>query len=138
MLDKLRHTLKENLRFNGKYFLSFLGFLGIEILIALFIQDGFIRYYIGDVLVILVMYTLIKSFVSAPTKRLPYHLFGFAVVVEFSQLFNLATRLNLDQYPLVRIILGSTFDLNDIISYGVGALILVVWEQLLRKDISYL
>jgi hypothetical protein len=48
--------------FNKNYFgLAILIFI-IEVLIALFVSDSFVRPYLGDVLVVILIYCFIKSF----------------------------------------------------------------------------
>ena len=59
--------------------------LAIEVLIALFVHDRFIRPYVGDVLVMMVMYTFVRIFVPERIKALPAYLFGFAAFVEGAQ-----------------------------------------------------
>ena len=130
--------LKELLRFDSRYFMKFIVLLIVEVVIALYVHDQIIRPYIGDVLVMLLMYTFIKSFLSVPIKKLPIALFVFACVIEVSQLFNLVDRLNLGESRVMRIVLGSTFDPKDILCYVAGMVLLILWEQLLWKNIAYL
>jgi hypothetical protein len=128
----------DTFRFSGKYFIASIGILGIEILIALFVRDQFIRPYVGDVLVMFLMYGVIKSFYGKPTKKLPYYLFGFAVIIELLQLINLIEVLGMQDNRILTTLLGRVFDLKDILSYFIGMLLLLGYEQALRKDISYL
>jgi hypothetical protein len=128
----------ETFRFSWKYFIIGLGLLGLEIIIALFVHDDFVRPYVGDVLIMFLMYSFIKAFTGRPTRRLPYYLFTFAVFIELLQLFQLTHLLGLQENILVTTILGSVFDFRDIISYFIGMLFLIGYEQALRKDISYL
>ena len=59
------------LTFNKKYFIWALALLGAELLIAtVFSSMGFIRGYIGDVLVVILLYYLVLSFVKV--KHLGY------------------------------------------------------------------
>lgn len=125
-------------RFSPKYFILASIFFILEVIIAIYVHDDFIRPYVGDVIVMFLMYSFIKAFIGKPTKRLPYYLFGFAVTIEFLQLVNFTQLLGLDQYPIATIVLGSVFDVRDVISYFVGMLLLLGYEQALRKDISYL
>lgn len=128
----------ETFRFSWKYFIIAIGLLGLEIFIALFVHDDFIRPYVGDVLIMFLMYSFIKAFTGRQTRRLPYYLFAFAIIVELLQLFQLTNLLGLQENIFVATILGSVFDFRDIISYFVGMLLLLGYEQALRKDISYL
>ncbi len=56
------------MRINKKYIISFLILFIIEALIALFVHDNFIRPYIGDILVIILMYTFIRGVIDKKIK----------------------------------------------------------------------
>ena len=57
------------------YLLSFLVLLGIEILIALFVHDEFIRPYIGDVLAVIVLYAAVRIIRPDGIRLLPLYIF---------------------------------------------------------------
>ena len=63
----------------------FLTMLVTEVLIALFIHDSFIRPYVGDVLVVAVVYFFLRIFIPEKYPWLPAAVFVFAAAVEFSQ-----------------------------------------------------
>lgn len=120
---------------NKKYFIGFIIVFLIEAFIAVFVRDQFIRPFVGDVLVIILMYLFIKSFIKRPMPLLPIYLWVFAILVEIGQYFNLVEILGLQNSRLCRVIMGTTFDIKDIVCYTVGALILVGW-QLYRKNMQ--
>ena len=68
-----------------KYFGLFVLILLIEIIIALFVHDKFIRPYIGDVLVIVCIYFFMKSILLDKVKYLALYIFIFAAGVEIAQ-----------------------------------------------------
>lgn len=109
-----------NLKKRIVFFLAFLLFLAIEILIALFVHDHFVRPYIGDVLVVVVLFFLVRILLPEGCRALPLYIFIFAVGVEFLQYFNLVELLELSNNRFMRILLGSVFDFKDIVCYGVG------------------
>ena len=95
------------LTFNKKYFIWALALLGAELLIAtVFSSMGFIRGYIGDVLVVILLYYLVLSFVKVKHKdKLIWGIFAFAVAVEVMQYLGVATYFRLHErelgvYPL--------------------------------------
>ena len=49
----------------------------IEVLIAIYVHDAFVRPYIGDVLVVVVIYTFIRIFVPERCKLLPLYVFDW-------------------------------------------------------------
>ena len=110
----------------------FLVTLVIEVLIALFIRDRFIRPYVGDVLVVAVVYFFLRIFVPEKYPWLPTVVFVFAAAVEFSQYLGLADRLGVTN-PVLKTILGSVYDTMDIVCYGVGCAFLGAYEWVRRK-----
>lgn len=116
------------------YFGIFLLLLLIEICIALFVHDSFVRPYVGDVLVVMVLYFLVRIFLPEGCRWLPLFIFIFAVGVEFLQYFNLVELLGLSDNRFMRILLGSVFDIKDIICYGVGCVILQIGQYKTPKQ----
>lgn len=117
------------MKINIKYLITFLIFFLIEVGIALFINDRIIRPYIGDILVIILMYAFIKSFIRKEIRFLPIYLFIFAVFVEVMQYFNILELMSLKDNKILSIIFGSTFDIQDILCYLIGSIILIIWEK---------
>ena len=107
-----------------KYFIATVLLLIIEVLIALCVHDDFIRPYVGDVLVVVVIYTFIRIFIPNKYKWLPVYIFIFASMVELLQYINIVKILGLEDNKFLSILIGSTFDIKDIICYGVGCVII--------------
>ena len=111
------------------YAIASIILLGIEILIGLF-GTGWVRIYLGDVLVVILLYTLFRTvFVNKPSKWfiLPSVILGFAFIVEFLQLWGFCDRFGITN-PLLRTIIGTSFSVNDLICYAVGVLPCYVTE----------
>ena len=89
------YPLTMTLTFNKKYFIWALALFGVEFLIAtLFKNIGFIRGYLGDVLVVILLYYIVLSFVKVKHKgKLIWGIFAFAVAVEVLQYFGVASGL---------------------------------------------
>lgn len=114
------------------YLLAFLMLLAAEILIGMFVQDTFIRPYIGDVLVTALLCALVRTVLPEGVKLLPVWVFLFAAAVEFQQLLGLPKLLGLED-TVIGVIVGSTFDWKDILCYGAGCVIFGAAEVLWRK-----
>ncbi len=112
------------------YFLAFLILVSIEVYIALFVHDSLVRPYVGDVLVVVVLYFFVRIFFPDGCRFLPVLIFVFATGVEFLQALNIAKRLGLADYTFIRILLGSVFDVMDIVCYGIGCAVLQIIELL--------
>ncbi|PZO41866.1 MAG: DUF2809 domain-containing protein [Pseudanabaena frigida] len=120
------------LTFNQKYFLLTILLFLIEVCIAIWFDDRFIRAFVGDVLVVILIYCFIRSFWKSNETVVALSVFAFACAIEGLQYLNLIDRLGLGQYKLLVIILGSTFDWTDIIAYALGTAIVLVWEKILE------
>ena len=115
------------------YAVATLFLLFTEILIALYVHDEFIRPYVGDVLVVLVLYTLIRIFLPKGCRFLPLWIFLFAVGVELLQLADIVELLGMGDNRFLRIMIGAVFDVKDIVCYAVGCILLGLYEWLGTK-----
>lgn len=115
------------------YLIVFILLMVVETLIALYVHDDFIRPYIGDVIVVIVLYLFVRIFIPEKCRLLPLYIFIFSVAVEVMQYFKIINILGLQNNSFARVIIGSVFDLKDIVCYAIGCLILALYE-ILRKD----
>lgn len=129
MRDTLCNTVMKKRLF---YLTSFLILMIIEIMIALYAHDSFIRPYVGDILVIGVLYTFIRIFIPEHVHSLPYILFGFATLIEILQYFHFANLLDSIDSKVLRIALGSTFDIKDILCYAIGTILIVSIHHIIK------
>lgn len=100
----------------------------VELLIALFVHDNFIRPYVGDVLVVVLLYTFVRIFIPQGGRLLPLYIFLFAAGVEVLQYFRIAEVLGLSDHRVLSVVIGSVFDVKDIVCYGVGCALLGIYE----------
>ena len=100
--------------------LAFFVLLAVEICIALFVRDNFVRPYVGDMLVTVLLCCLCQAIFPRFSPVLP--IFLFAAAVEGLQWLGIAKMMGL-QDTAIGIILGSTFDWKDILCYGLGCLL---------------
>lgn len=97
--------------------------LAVEVCIALFVRDDFVRPYVGDMLVTLLLCCLVRVvFVHWP-RLLPVWVFLFAAAVEVGQYFDFVALLGLDGSRFFSILLGRSFSWADIACYAVGCLL---------------
>lgn len=107
---------------------AFVVLLIIEIYIGIFVHDNIIRPFVGDALIVGVIYFFIRSFIKK-LRLLPVYVFLFACAIEIGQYFNLVSILHLEGFKLARIIIGSTFDFKDIFSYFIGMIFIYGYES---------
>jgi hypothetical protein len=116
-------------KFNLKAFCFFVLLLAIEIFIATYVQDRFIRPFVGDVLVVMLIYFFLKTFIQTQNRYLLVGVWVFACVIEVLQGFKLVNLLGLEQNQLMVILLGATFDGYDILAYSMGIFLLQLYES---------
>lgn len=120
----------KNMKINYKPLALFLIIFIIEAYIALFVRDNIIRPFVGDALVVGLIYFFIKSFINKSSHLLAVYIFLFACFIEMAQYFNLISLLHMENSKIAKIIIGSTFDLNDILCYFVGTILIYIYEAL--------
>ena len=104
-----------------------------EVLTALFVRDNFVRPYIGDVLVTVLICSFLRVIFPQKIKVLPILVFIFALFVEIGQYFDFVSLLGLGHIRFFKILLGATFSFADIICYFLGCLIFYLLERFLIK-----
>lgn len=102
------------------YLIATSVFFCIELLIALFVHDKFLRPYVGDILVVVLLYTFVRIFIPDRVRLLPLYIFLFATGVEVLQFFRIVEVLGLSDNRVLSVVIGSVFDGKDIVCYGVG------------------
>lgn len=127
------------------YGLLFAILLGIEVCIALFVHDAWIRPYFGDILVMCVLYAFLRMVIPIRVwKKLCTRfgswwillLFLFSVLVEILQGLHLVERLGLAGNAAASTILGTSFDWGDLLCYASGCAVLWVLEQIERRFLT--
>lgn len=127
MLKKLRIT----------YALLFFGILLTEIMIALFVNDNFIRPYVGDVLVTMLLCGLCRIVIPKGVRVLPVYVFLFAAAVEIGQYFDIVKLIGLENSRFFSVLLGRTFSAVDILCYALGCLLFFVIDYTIRKRVKH-
>ena len=111
--------------------------LAIEIIIGMF-ATGWIRNYLGDVLVVILIYTIIRTITpDKPAKWyiLPTAVLVFAYAVEFLQLWGFCDRFGITN-RLLRIIIGTGFSDVDLMCYTIGAILCCRTEYMININMK--
>jgi hypothetical protein len=114
------------------YALAAAALLAVEVLIALFVHDDFVRPYLGDVLAIALVYTALRAVTPLRLGSALAVTLAIALVFELSQAANLLGVLGLADNAVARTVLGGSFDWLDLLAYGAGAVVIVVAERAVR------
>ncbi|WP_300349625.1 DUF2809 domain-containing protein [Chryseobacterium sp.] len=121
-------------KFNLKYLLLTILLFLIEVLIATVLKDQFfIRAYLGDVIVVMLLYTFVKSFLIINDVKLILGIFVFSCLIEFAQFFNIAEKLGFQPGSLMYIVIGNSFSWIDIVCYAAGCLLLYLFVKIKDK-----
>lgn len=114
--------------FHKNYFLAAALLFLVEVGIALFIKDRFIRPYFGDFLFVILMYCFLKTFWNAAPWKVGVAVLLFAFSVEVGQYFHLVKWLGLDGSKVVSTVIGTGFDWGDLMAYTLGIAGILGWE----------
>ena len=110
------------------YAIAFAVILLLEILIALFVRDAFIRPYGGDILVTILICCFVRVFFPTGVRLLPVYVFLFAALVEYGQYFDFVRLIGLADSAFFSILLGRSFSWIDILCYGAGCIAFYIAE----------
>jgi hypothetical protein len=102
----------------------------VEVLIALAVDDDFVRPYVGDVLVVVLIHSSILAVADLPPAPTAVGVFGFACAVEAAQYAGVGDLVA--DHPILRVVVGTTFQWGDIVAYGAGAVLAVLAERAWR------
>ena len=122
---------------NRHYLLVTILLFFIEVAIALYIKDSFIRPYFGDFLVVILLYCFLKSFLNLKILTSAIIVFTFSVIIEFLQYLNIIETLGLQNSSLAKTVIGTSFSWLDILTYFLGITFVLFFEkQILKKKIT--
>lgn len=116
------------------YIIGFVVLLIIEILIALFLHDGFIRFYLGDVIVVWVVYFFVKILfpkINSYLTAVGVMLFAFSV--EFLQYIHIVDILGLGDIKFFRVLIGTSFSKVDLLCYTCGTIVTLLFIYIRKK-----
>jgi Protein of unknown function (DUF2809) len=121
------------LTFNLKSFIIFVALFLIEVSIALFLHDAFIRPFFGDFLAVIGLYFLLKTFIKRSNFALATFSLLFAYLLEALQYVDFLSWAGLKHHKILAIVIGSSFDWGDIWAYTLGFVFILFFENILSK-----
>jgi len=122
------------LKFNLKYFSLAVALFLTEVVIELYVHDNFVRPYIGDLLVVILLYCMVKSILNTPVLITAISVLIFSYLIETLQYLNLTKMMGLENSYTAKILLGNYFAWGDILAYTAGILIVLIFE---RKQLGF-
>jgi len=118
------------LRFQKHYFILAVLLFIIEVCIAMYVHDGVIRPYIGDFLVVMLLYCFVRSFFKLPVLTTCILVLIFSFLVEILQYLQLVKMLDLQDSSLANTVLGNSFAWTDLAMYSAGVVTILCIEWL--------
>ena len=113
-----------------KYLIWTIALFIIELLIVQ--TNGFVRNTLGDFFAVILLYCLIRSFFSFKVSQAAIITLTMAFTIEFTQLSPLSESHIFKRFPIVKLLLGSTFSWEDIITYSSGITVVILIEKYYR------
>jgi hypothetical protein len=122
------------IKFHLHYFILAVLLFLIEVSIAVYLHDDFVRPFIGDVLVVIFLYCLVKSFWDAKVLPTAIAVLLFAYFIEMMQYFHFVALIGLEKSKLANTILGNYYTWKDLIAYTAGFVIILLVEKFSLKS----
>lgn len=115
------------------YIVGFVLLFISEIIIGAYAAPGgFIRAFFGDVLVTALICCMVRCVFPTGIKLLPLWVFLFGTAVELAQLWGFVDRFGIKN-ELLRIAIGTSFSLWDILCYFCGCVCFFAAESFFKK-----
>ncbi len=125
--------MRNRFKFNPGFLILTILLFTTEVLIALYVHDNIIRPYIGDVLVVILIYCFIKSFFDFPVLKTAIGVLIFSFVIEILQYLKLVELLGLQRSKAANIIIGNAFEWIDILAYTGGFAMILLADKVIAK-----
>lgn len=118
------------LTFRPGYALTALALFLVEVAIALWVKDRFIRPYGGDVLATILVYLALRAVTDLRVMPAAFVALAISFMVECAQALDLVARLGLAHNVPARTIFGTAFAVEDLLAYTAGAVLVLLVEKL--------
>jgi len=117
------------LTFNLKFLFIFVAIFIVEVLIAKYLHDPYIRPFGGDVLVVVLIYAFLRVFLKTNNKKLALGVLIFSFLIECLQGLHYVNWFGLQDNKFWSIVLGTYFTVYDLLAYFVGYLICLLFKD---------
>lgn len=113
------------MRSSFKYlFIAIVCFVSCILIVMTMSNYQTIRGFIGDVIIAILIYCFVKTFINIRPLKLSAIVLIFSYMVEVLQYFHLVDLIGLGESRMARIIIGTTFSYSDLIAYLLGVIII--------------
>ncbi len=117
------------------FIIALLILIAVEVVIALTQHGNWLRYYGGDVIIVWAVYCLVQSVLGGKNNHYIVHIgvLLFAFLVEFLQYIHIVDIIGLGHIEFFRILIGTSFAVEDLWSYALGTAIALVGTFIYNK-----
>ncbi len=115
--------------------LTLVCFVLCVLIVMWFSNDLFVRGQVGDFIVVILIYFLVKSMIDVKSFLLAIATLVLSYLTEFLQYLSLVKYIGLEQSSLAKIIIGSTFDVNDLVAYTAGVICVYLLDTIVIRKI---
>lgn len=98
----------------------------LEITIALFVNDPFIRPIFGDYLASILVFYFLATFLKTDLNKIALLSLLISYIIEFLQYIHILELLHLGKIKILNILLGNSFSWTDMLAYTLGILTIVL------------
>lgn len=109
-----------------------IGILAVEIYIGACVRDAWVRPYAGDLLAVVLVYATLRMVLALPAPALATVSFLVGAIVEAIQYLGIPEILGIAHHPLLAVVVGTTFQWEDLLAYAIGALIALLIDAKTR------
>lgn len=127
--------MKKKVKLRISFLAVFVLLLAVEVLIALFVHDDFVRPYVGDMIVTVVVWSFLRIIFPDRFKLMSLYVMIFAILVEVGQYFHYTELLGITN-PVLVTMMGTSFAWADIACYAVGCVIAAVADTVMFRRIK--
>lgn len=120
--------LKKRLLFLAVFIFLFI----VEVLIALYVHDNFVRPYVGDMIVTALVWSFARIVFPQKFRLMSIYVMIFATLIEVGQYFNYVDVLGITN-PVLVTMMGTSFAWADIACYAVGCVVAAVSDYFLFR-----
>ena len=124
------------LTFRPGYAIATLVVFFIEVMIALYVRDDFIRPYGGDILAVVFVYLGFRAITTMSVRQAANVALGVAFLIEIAQALNIITLVGLADNQIARVVLGTSFAWGDIAAYITGYALILIAERMRRRSVD--
>lgn len=123
-----------SLVFNLKYLFLTVLLFAVEICIALFAGDQFVRPFVGDTLIVALAYCFVRIFLDVSYLKAAFAVLLFAFTIEILQYFDYVKLLGLENNRILSVAMGRSFEWLDFVAYFCGFLLIVLVEFFYERN----